>query len=107
MTFAVIPASEVPTSTTRISKTTPLRNAMLELAIGEAIEVVYDSVDPVDGYRPTTVNQVAGTMSRRSETVKFSVRKKTDGTGCYIIAGPKPAPGEAKRGRKAAAKPAA
>jgi hypothetical protein len=28
------------------------------------------------------------------------VRKKADGTGCYLIAGPKPPETDAKRGRK-------
>jgi hypothetical protein len=36
--------------------------------------------------------------------VKFSVRKKADGTGCYLIAGPKPPETDAKRGRKPKAK---
>lgn len=103
MAFSVISADEVPKASARVTKTTPLRNAMLELEVGEALEVTYDTADPECGYRPTTVNQVAGTMSKLSEEVRFSVRKKGDGTGCYIVATPKPSEDEPKRGRKAAA----
>lgn len=105
MTFSVLSAADVPDRATRMSKTTPLRNALAALEIGEAIEVSYDSHDAEAGYRPTTISQVAGTMSSRSTNVRFAVRKKADGTGCYLIAGPKPDPSEAKRGRpKAKAK---
>lgn len=100
MTFSVMAAADVPARATRTSKTTPLRNALLALEIGEAIEVSYDSHDPEAGYRPTTISQVAGTMTADSETVKYSVRRKQDGTGCYLIAGPKPDPSEPRRGRK-------
>ena len=105
MTFSVLSAADVPDRATRMSKTTPLRNALAALEVGEAIEVSYDSHDAEAGYRPTTISQVAGTMSSRSANVRFAVRKKADGTGCYLIAGPKPDPSEAKRGRpKAKAK---
>jgi len=100
MSFSVLSAAELPARASRSSKTTPLRNALAELQIGEAIEVAYDSHDPEAGYRPTTISQVAGTMTARSSDMKFSVRKKADGTGCYLIAGPKPDSSEPKRGRK-------
>jgi hypothetical protein len=100
MSFSVLSAAELPARASRSSKTTPLRNALAELQIGEAIEVAYDSHDPEAGYRPTTISQVAGTMTARSSDMKFSVRKKADGTGCYLIAGPKPDASEPKRGRK-------
>lgn len=97
-------AADVPARATRTSKTTPLRLALAALEIGEAIEVAYDHADPEAGYRPTTVSQVVGTMSANSESIKFSVRRKADASGCYIIAGPKPTTDEPKRGRKPKAK---
>lgn len=100
MTFSVMSAADVPARATRTSKTTPLRLALAALEIGEAIEVAYDHADPEAGYRPTTVSQVVGTMSANSEVIKFSVRRKADASGCYIIAGPKPTTDEPKRGRK-------
>ena len=100
MTFSVLSAADLPGRATRASKTTPLRNALAALQAGEAIEVAYDTHDIDAGYRATTISQVAGTMTANSTTVKFSVRKKADGSGCYIIAGPKPPETDAKRGRK-------
>ena len=100
MTFSVMAAADVPARATRASKTTPLRLALAALEIGEAIEVAYDTADPEGGYRATTISQVAGTMSASSADVKFSVRRKADGTGCYIIANPKPETAEPRRGRK-------
>ena len=100
MTFSVLSAADLPGRATRTSKTTPLRNALAALQVGEAIEVAYDTHDAEAGYRATTISQVAGTMTANSTTVKFSVRKKADGTGCYLIAGPKPPETDAKRGRK-------
>jgi len=102
MTFPVLSASDVPARVTRTSKTTPLRNALAALQIGEAIEVAYDEFDPERGYRPTTISQVAGTMSAQSDTMRYSLRRKPDGTGCYLIAGAK-VPGAPKRGRKSQA----
>ena len=106
MSFTVLRADEVPTKATRTSKTTPLRLAMEKLAVGEALEVAFDSHDPENGYRPTTISQVAGIMSGRSATIKFAVRKKADGTGCYMIAGPKTdetAPARARKSNASAA----
>ena len=107
MSFPVLSATEIPETSSRITKTYPLRVALSQLSVGEAIEVAYDSHDPENGYKPTTISQVAGTMSAKSEAIRFSVKKKSDGTGCYLIAGQKPAPGtEKKRGRKPGSKAA-
>lgn len=100
MSFSVIPASAVPEASTRTTKTSPLRSAMAELQIGEAIEVAYDTHDPESGYKATTISQIAGTMSAKSPTVRFSVRRKADGSGCYLIATAKPEGEQKRRGRK-------
>lgn len=101
MSFPVISASEIPNTSSRITKTHPLRLAIYQLSLGEAIEVAYDTHDPEHGYKPTTISQVAGAMTAKSETLRFTVKKKADNTGCYVIATEKPAPGtEKKRGRK-------
>jgi multidrug resistance efflux pump len=63
----------------RQSKTAPLRNEILDLEPGEAIEVSFDE------FKPGTVTQVAGNLSRKQSTRKFSVRKRRDGNGCFII----------------------
>jgi hypothetical protein len=100
MSFTVIPATDVPETSSRVTKTSPLRNALAALQIGEAIEVSYETHDAENGYKATTISQIAGTMSSKSSTVKFSVRKKPDGTGCFLIATEKPDPAAKKRGRK-------
>lgn len=100
MSFTVIPASAVPEASTRTTKTSPLRSAMAALQLGEAIEVAYDTHDPEAGYKATTISQIAGTMSAKSSTVRFSVRRKADGSGCYLIATAKPEGEQKRRGRK-------
>jgi hypothetical protein len=101
MSFTVFSATEIPATSTRITKTYPLRTALLQLLVGEAIEVAYDTHDAETGYKVTTISQVAGTMSAKSESVRYSVKKKPDGSGCYLIAVAKPEPGTQKRrGRK-------
>jgi hypothetical protein len=105
MSFNVISAQDIPTTTTRITKTFPLRTALQQLQIGEAIEVAYDTADEEFGYKATTISQVAGAMSARSDSIRYSVKRKPDGTGCYLIANAKPAPGtEKKRGRRSTKK---
>lgn len=95
MSFSVVSADVIPPVATRTSKTTPLREAMAALQIGEAIELSYSIVNGVEvevegGFRPTTVSQVCGTMSRRCADKSFSVRTKPDKSGCYILAVDKP-----------------
>lgn len=115
MSFQVVSADVIPPVATRTSKTTPLREAMAALQIGEAIELAYsvvngEEIEVEGGFRPTTISQVCGTMSRRCPDKSFSVRTKQDKSGCFIIAIEKPELDETedgtdapKRGRKAKA----
>lgn len=68
----------------RQSKNAPLRNEILDLEPGEAIEVSFDE------FKAVTVTQVAGNLNRQQSSRKFSVRKRRDGGGCFIICSPKP-----------------
>jgi hypothetical protein len=63
----------------RQSKTASLRNEILDLEPGEAIEVNFDE------FKAGTITQVAGNLSRRQSTRRFSVRKRRDGNGCFVI----------------------
>jgi hypothetical protein len=65
------------------TRTAPLRNEILDLEPGEAIEVGFDE------YKAGTVAQVANNLSRRSEARRYSVRKRRDGLGCFIICQPR------------------
>lgn len=67
----------------RQSKTAPLRNEILDLEPGEAVEVAFDE------FKPTTIAQVAGNLSRRDTTRRYSVRKRRDGAGCFVICQPR------------------
>lgn len=74
-----ITVEEALAQTGRQSKTTPLRNEILDLEPGEAIEVSFDE------FKPGTITQVVGNLSRRQTTRRFSVRKHRSGEGCFII----------------------
>ena len=74
-----ITAEQALSQVGRKSLTAPLRNEVLDLEPGEAIEVNFDE------FKPGTVTQVVGNLSRRDATRKFSVRKRRDGNGCFVI----------------------
>lgn len=80
-----ITAEEALAQTGRHSKNEPLRNEILDLEPGEAIQVSFDE------FKPGTITQVVGNLSRRQLTRKFSVRKHRDGLGCFIICTPRTA----------------
>lgn len=74
-----VTAEEAIAQAGRQSKTAPLRNEILDLEPGEAIEVEFNE------FKPNTITQVVSNLSRREFTRKFSVRKRRDGNGCFII----------------------
>lgn len=74
-----ITAEEALAQTGRQTKNAPLRVELLDLEPGEAVEVGFDE------YKPSAVSTIASNLSRRSTTRKFSVRKRQDGAGCFII----------------------
>jgi hypothetical protein len=78
-----ITAEQAIAQTGRQSKTAPLRNEILDLEPGEAVEVTFDE------FKPTTIAQVAGNLSRRDATRRYSVRKRRDGAGCFVICQPR------------------
>lgn len=62
--------------------TLPLRLEILDLEPGEAVEVNFDE------YKHTTVIQVANNLSRRDKSRRYSVRKRNDNAGCFVICKP-------------------
>lgn len=78
-----ITAEEALAKAGRQSKTAPLRSEILDLEPGEAIEVGFDE------FKPGTITQVVGNLSRRELSRRYSVRKRRDGLGCFIICQPK------------------
>lgn len=74
-----ITAEEALAQAGRQSKTSPLKAEIASLEPGQAIEVGFDE------FKPGTITQVVGNLSRRNTSRKFSVRKRADGQGCFII----------------------
>lgn len=83
--------AEVKVRTGRVCKTTPLREEVSAMSPGDAIYVPYFDETTGQGYRPTTISQVVGVMSRASETVKYSVRRDATRPGCFVVCLKKPA----------------
>lgn len=63
----------------RLTSTAPLRNEILDLEPGEALEVEFRT------FKPGTITQVTANLNRRDTARKFSVRKRRDGNGCFVI----------------------
>jgi len=82
--------SDVPARTSRRSKTSPLREAILELNPEEAAFVPYYDEESREGFKPSTVAQVAGRMSKDSADYRYSVRSDSSRNGCYILCSAKP-----------------
>ena len=89
--FERVSMSEVKVRTGRVCKTTPLREEVLAMKPGDAIYVPYWNEETGTGYRPTTISQVVGVMSRASDTVKYSVRRDATRPGCFVVCLEKPA----------------
>ena len=88
--FERVSMAEVKGRTARVTKTTPLRNEVLAMKPGDAIYVPYWNEETGVGYRPTTISQVVGVMSRASDEVKYSVRRDATRPGCFVVCLAKP-----------------
>ena len=89
--FERVSMSEVKVRTGRACKTTPLREEVLAMKPGDAIYVPYFDAETGKGYKPTTISQVVGVMSRSSDKVKYSVRRDATRPGCFVLCLEKPA----------------
>ena len=99
--FEKVSIEEARSRIARRSKTTPLRDEILAMQVGDAISVSFYNSETGDGFKPTTIAQVVSQMSKDGE-LRYSMRKNTDGDGCYVMCIAK-TPEDAlrpKRGRK-------
>lgn len=80
-----VSVADIPARTSRRSKTTPLREAISELNPVEACFVPYYNEKSGEGFKPSTVAQVAGRMSKDSNEFRYSVRSDASRNGCYIL----------------------
>ena len=87
--FEKVSIEEACSRIARRSKTTPLRDEILSMQAGDAISVSFYNSETGDGYKPTTIAQVAGNLGRRDATRRYSVRKRRDGAGCFVICQPR------------------
>ena len=83
--FATVSLAEVKVRTGRKRKTAPLREAVAALKAGDAFYVPYSNEESTEGYRPSTITQVVGTMSRANEAVRYSVRRDATQSGCFVV----------------------
>ena len=88
--FQKVSLADIPARSSRRTKTTPLREAIAELSIEEGVYVPYFDEETEEGYKPSTVAQVVGSMSKDSNEYKYSVRSEASKAGCYIICNAKP-----------------
>lgn len=91
--FEKVSVADIPARSSRRSKTTPLREAIASLTAEEAVYVPYFDKETKEGYKPSTVAQVVGSMSKNSTKFRYSVRSEAAKTGCYVICNPKPSNG--------------
>ena len=71
--FATVSLAEVKVRTGRKRKA------------GDAFFVPYSSEASAEGYRPSTITQVVGTMSRANPEVRYSVRRDATQEGCFVV----------------------
>ncbi len=88
--FEKVSVADIPARSARRSKTTPLREAIAALQPEEAFYVSYFNAETGEGYKPSTVAQVVGRMSKDSAQYRYSVRSEASKAGCYIICNLKP-----------------
>jgi hypothetical protein len=88
-TLEKISAADIPARAGRRSKTSPLREAILALKPEEGLYVQYYDEESGEGYKPSTVAQVAGRMTKDSAQFRYSVRSDASKKGCYILCTPK------------------
>jgi hypothetical protein len=98
MSFTKVAIDEVRIRAGRRGKTGPLRDQIVALAMGEALYVPFYDPDANIGYKPSTVAQLAGLLSRHGE-YRYSVCRDNTSDGCFIVCKDKALDGK-KRGPK-------
>lgn len=112
--FQAATPEDVAQRTGRRCKTDPLRDAVLAMEIGDCIFIPYfDEKTAPDGFKPNTVTQVVGGLSRTSATVRYAVRRDITRPGAFVLCLTRRTPeeiaanAERREKRKARAKSAA
>jgi hypothetical protein len=81
----VVSAADIPARTSRHSKTTPLREMISSLTPETSLFVPYYNKESNEGFKASTIAQIAGRMTKESSQYKYSVQSWSAKDGCYII----------------------
>jgi hypothetical protein len=81
----VVNAADIPARTSRHSKTTPLREMISSLTPETSLFVPYYNKESNEGFKASTIAQIAGRMTKESDQYKYSVQSWSAKDGCYII----------------------
>jgi len=81
----VVNAADIPARTSRHSKTSPLREKIASLTPETSLFVNYYDKELDEGFKASTIAQIAGRMTKESNQYKYSVQSEATKKGCYII----------------------
>ncbi len=81
----VVSTSDIPARTSRHSKTSPLREKIASLTPETSLFVSYYDKKVGEGFKASTIAQIAGRMTKQSDQYKYSVQSESALNGCYII----------------------
>lgn len=81
----VVSAADIPARTSRHSKTTPLREKIASLTPETSLFVLYYDKVIGEGFKASTIAQIAGRMTKESDQYRYSVQSESTKKGCYII----------------------
>ncbi len=81
----VVSAADIPARTSRHSKTTPLREKISSLTPETSLFVSYYNKESNEGFKASTIAQIAGRMTKESDKYRYSVQSDSAKNGCYII----------------------
>ena len=83
--FEKLTVADLPPRPARRSKTSPLRDAIQDMEHDDVIFVKHWDKDTQEGFKSSTISQVAGRMSKESDLYRYSIRSVPEKGGCHII----------------------
>lgn len=83
--FEKLTVADLPPRPARRSKTSPLREGIQAMEHDDVIFVKYWDEESQEGFKSSTISQVAGRMSKESDLYRYSIRTVPEKNGCHII----------------------
>jgi hypothetical protein len=81
--------ADVAQRTARRCKTDPLRDAVMGMSLGDCMFVPYYDEATEEGFKPNTITQVVGALSRVNSEVRYAVRRDTTRPGSFVLCLPR------------------